>query len=89
MTQPTDFWFPVKRHGYGWGLPVRWQGWVVMIVFVGAQIVGVRHFVARRDFADTLFCLVGLSALLIAIVALKGERPLRWRWDAKEKQDDH
>jgi hypothetical protein len=23
-----DFWFPAKRYGWGWGLPVKWQGLV-------------------------------------------------------------
>ncbi len=29
MSDRPAFWFPVKRYGWGWGLPVRWQGWVV------------------------------------------------------------
>lgn len=26
-------WFPAKRYGWGWGLPVAWQGWVVLLLF--------------------------------------------------------
>ncbi|MCC6202578.1 MAG: hypothetical protein IT494_06190 [Gammaproteobacteria bacterium] len=31
MSDPPAFWFPVKRYGWGRGLPVRRQGWVVLI----------------------------------------------------------
>jgi hypothetical protein len=24
----TDFWFPAKKFGWGWGPPVKWQGWM-------------------------------------------------------------
>lgn len=35
-------WFSSKRYGYGWGLPSRWQGWVVFIAYIGAFIIGMR-----------------------------------------------
>ncbi len=70
-------WFPAKRYGWGWGLPVCWQGWVVMIVWVlllvAAQLLLLRHPVW---FA---VCIVGLAAGLIGICLWKGEKP-RWRW---------
>jgi hypothetical protein len=28
------YWFLAKQHGWGWGLPVTWQGWAAMAVFV-------------------------------------------------------
>ena len=24
-----DYWFPTRKYGWGWGLPTRWQGWLV------------------------------------------------------------
>ncbi|GAB3465218.1 hypothetical protein GCM10027321_30030 [Massilia terrae] len=39
------YWFPVRpaRGGWGWGLPVVWQGWVVYLIFfvllIGGSIV--------------------------------------------------
>ena len=27
------YWFPAKSYGFGWGLPITWQGW---LVFLGA-----------------------------------------------------
>jgi hypothetical protein len=25
MRNEPTFWFPTKRYGWGWGLPVRWR----------------------------------------------------------------
>ena len=32
---PKRYWFPVHpaRNGWGWGLPIAWQGWVAFLVF--------------------------------------------------------
>ncbi len=27
----SNIWFPAKKYGYGWGMPVVWQGWVVLL----------------------------------------------------------
>ena len=29
-----EIWFPAKRYGWGWGLPICWQGWIVLIVWM-------------------------------------------------------
>jgi len=33
MPQEQNYWFPAKRYGWGWGIPVTWQGWAVMAIF--------------------------------------------------------
>jgi len=41
-TDRSRYWFPAKRYGWGWGLPARWQGWLVIalyVVLVGAGVV--------------------------------------------------
>jgi hypothetical protein len=30
-----DIWFEAIMHGRGWGLPVKWQGWVALLGLVG------------------------------------------------------
>jgi hypothetical protein len=30
-------WFAVKRFGYGVGLPIAWEGWLLLSVFVAAM----------------------------------------------------
>src|ERR1019366_10065186 len=32
----SQYWFPAKRYGWGWGPPTMWQGWVVLIVWFAA-----------------------------------------------------
>jgi len=32
--EEKKFWFPAKRYGWGWGLPCRWQGWVVLLIYL-------------------------------------------------------
>lgn len=33
-TEDPDAWFRAKRFGYGASLPLRWQGWVVLALFL-------------------------------------------------------
>lgn len=46
-----QYWFPVKRYGWGWGLPVRWQGWVALALYFGSIYAGVRYFRPRDSVA--------------------------------------
>lgn len=49
MTDLDDgAWFAAKRFGYGAGLPIAWQGWVLMAVQIGVPLglivgLGPRH----------------------------------------------
>jgi hypothetical protein len=72
------YWFPAKRHGWGWGLPVTWEGWLVLGVWF-AVIMSVTPDLVRRD-AWLLYALfVALMVVaLVAICHLKGEPPA-WR----------
>lgn len=78
-----QFWFGLKRYGYGWGLPVRWQGWVVLAVYIALLLGGVHVFEERVSPRVLLVYFGVLTAILIGVVVAKGERPLRWRWGAK------
>jgi hypothetical protein len=42
------YWFPAKRYGWGWGPPVTWQGWAVLVVWLLAFVGGVRYFAYRH-----------------------------------------
>lgn len=70
-------WFSSKRYGYGWGLPSRWQGWVVFIAYIGAFIIGMRLIPKGAGyFFGYAF---GITTAMLAICWWKGE-PARWRW---------
>ena len=74
-----EFWFPRKSYGWGWGLPLRWQGWLVLLGFIGLMMLSTWVFPPdQRPLAFGL-SLAADSVLLIVICWLKGERP-RWQW---------
>jgi hypothetical protein len=79
MAPAHDYWFPAKRYGWGWGLPVCWQGWAaLMAYFALLGVVVVAFDPAHHPF--TFGVLVALlSVALITVCWLKGEPP-RWRW---------
>ena len=79
MSRDDGYWFPAKTLGFGWGPPRRWQGWLVLAVYMAAMIgIGVR-FPPNAHPAAFFFGGAVATALLIAVCALKGEPP-RWRW---------
>jgi drug/metabolite transporter (DMT)-like permease len=80
MNGQPDFWFPVKRYGWGWGTPVRWQGWLVLAAYAALLIAAVSYFKAQRDVLGLATSALVLTGVLVVIIAVKGERPLRWRW---------
>jgi hypothetical protein len=77
-------WFRAKRYGWGW-TPVTWQGWAITIVYALAVAGWSAYEVVtgrRQPFSAVWPDLIGillLTALLVAICWIKGERP-RWRW---------
>lgn len=38
------YWFPAKEYGYGWGLPVTWQGWLVIVAYLVLIAAGIFLF---------------------------------------------
>jgi hypothetical protein len=77
------YWFPAKPFGWGWGLPVAWQGWAVLIAFVCLVIAAARIFPPRRSLTAYIGCVAGLSIIMLIVCWLKGEPP-RWRWGGGE-----
>lgn len=68
-----DYWFPARRHGYGWGPPVRWQGWLAVALFLLLQVGAFVAFPPARD-PGTFVAVTLLGALALMLVCvLKGE----------------
>ena len=78
MPAQQKHWFPAKRHGWGWGLPAVWQGWVVLAVFSCLLLVGAFVHLPRHGPVSFVIYSVLLCVLLVAVCWVKGERP-RWR----------
>jgi hypothetical protein len=71
-------WFPAKQYGWGWGMPVAWQGWAVLTVWIGLVAAGA-SFLAGRNWVGFAIFMALMVALLIGICYATGEPP-RWRW---------
>jgi hypothetical protein len=82
---PAGIWFPAKRWGWGWGPPVRWQGWAFMVIWLAALLAGALALLPGEPTAGRIILLLAfltaMSAIMIAVCWIKGEKP-RWRWGA-------
>jgi hypothetical protein len=76
--QRPPYWFYAKRYGWGWGLPARWEGWVVLLTWL-IVVIAVSPLLARYSMPLFVVFMVLMSAVLIAVCYAKGEPP-RWRW---------
>jgi len=78
MQTEGKYWFPAKRYGWGWGIPSAWQGWLVLAVFVGLQVLGKFLFPRGTESAFYIAYVAVVCGLLVGVCWLKGEPP-RWR----------
>jgi hypothetical protein len=72
-------WFHPKLYGYGAGLPCSWEGWLVLVAFVGV-IVGDAYVL--DDTQWRLRAAIGVLAFvaLLVIVVAKTRGGWKWRW---------
>lgn len=73
--QRPKAWFAPKRYGYGSGLPIAWQGWLVLGIYFA--------LIAMSAHALTTFAYLGVVMVatigLLVICARKTEGGWRWR----------
>jgi hypothetical protein len=74
-----QYWFPVRpaSRGWGWGLPLVWQGWAVYAVFFAALVGGLTLLAPYGQLVTIAWGFI-VAALFLATVAWKGE-PQRLR----------
>jgi uncharacterized membrane protein YhaH (DUF805 family) len=83
---PHNLWFKRKIYGWGW-VPVRWQGWMVLLVFVAVPLLSILEL-GPLPTDGQLFWF--FSKIIVAVIVLiwicykKGERP-RWQWGIPKK----
>jgi hypothetical protein len=78
MADQTPYWFRAKRYGWGWGLPVRREGWIVFLVWLVLAILdGI--LIAPQSVPIFIIILAVLTIAFLAVCYAKGEPP-RWRW---------
>ena len=81
---PKDIWFPAKKYGWGWGLPITWQGWLVLVgyfIIVTAFLLVVNPAQSPIKF---YLSIAMATVILLCICFAKGEKP-KWRWGDSDK----
>ncbi|QDP19631.1 hypothetical protein [Sphingomonas xanthus] len=75
-------WFAPKRYGFGAGLPIAWQGWLILSLFL---VVVLGSALLFRDRPQLALAIVLPAAAALVIVAARTTRGgWRWRWGAEE-----
>ena len=75
-------WFAAKRYGYGASLPISWQGWVVLLAFIGGALAST-YFFAERPLI-LVATLIPLIVALLAITSRTTRGGWRWRWGEED-----
>ena len=75
-SEDAHYWFPAKRHGWGWGFPRTWEGWTVILSYCAVVVIAA---VAVQATAWRILIVLGATAGVLLICLKKGE-PTTWRW---------
>jgi drug/metabolite transporter (DMT)-like permease len=74
-------WFSAKRFGYGAGLPIAWQGWVLILSYA-SLMTGIAMFAANGGAGLSgakIFGLFAATAVFLCIVFRRTEGGWHWR----------
>lgn len=77
--EPGD-WFAPKKFGYGAGLPIAWQGWVLLLGYL-AFALGLGLFVASLG---DIWALVSIALMILSTIPfmmiVKRRTKGGWKW---------
>ncbi len=72
-------WWAPKRYGYGAGLPISWQGWIVTLAYCLAVTLSA-WLILPRSIVAFVAIVLSATAALVLICARKTRGGWRWRW---------
>lgn len=75
-------WFAPKQYGLGSGLPIAWQGWVLLLAYF-AIISATAILLEGNGWLQAAIMVPATVALLI-ICARTTRGGWRWRWGSKD-----
>jgi hypothetical protein len=82
MIEDDGAWFAAKRFGYGAGLPIAWQGWVLLTIMLGLIFgLSVLLLPAHPGYFST--SVIGLTVLTLPLMARKTRGGWKWRSGGK------
>jgi hypothetical protein len=76
----NEIWFPAMTYGAGWGFPITWQGWTILLSYIALLLLG-GLFLDKSPFMIISFVIYVfiLTGILFYICWKKGEKPdVRW-----------
>ena len=80
-------WFAGKKLGYGAGLPIAWQGWVLLLSYVGL-VIGIS---VLFDKGDIIGVLTGGGAIVLVTVPfmmiVRARTVGGWKWRGPRSDD--
>jgi len=71
-----QIWFPAKKYGVGWGLPITWQGWVVLLLYIGFSFIGIKILMPYPAWPMIYVFYVMLLTVIFIFIAWKKGEPL-------------
>ncbi len=75
-------WFAQVRYGYGAFLPIAWQGWAVLLVYLAIFAAAIATFQYRLDVL--LAIMLPITIMVVVVVARTTRGGWRWRWGEEE-----
>lgn len=73
-------WFAPKKIGYGAGLPIAWQGWVLLAAYI-ALMAGFGVGVGSTDLTARVLAIAGMvGATGLFVMIAKARTKGGWKW---------
>ena len=79
-----EIWFPAKKYGFGWGLPICWQGWAVLLSYVLLTAIGSIFLTNSTENMIWLLPYILILTILFIFVCWKKGEKVEWRWGNKK-----
>ena len=83
MTGHGKPWFAAKRWGFGAGMPIAWQGWLLLLGHL-AVLTGAVAWLTGLHPRFVAPVAIALAVLPMPIYAAKTQGGWRWRWSRGE-----
>jgi len=88
-TDRSKPWFAPKRYGYGSGLPIAWQGWVVLglylLIAIGATPLMLLVISGPAIALAVAMGIVAVATVILFYICITRTRGgWRWRWGKED-----
>ena len=64
----SNYWFPAKRYGWGWGFPTVWQGQATLVGFILMLVAGSFVFPPQDSHWGFMAYVALISGLLLGVM---------------------